>query len=69
MKAFSLESHAALVTGSSQGIGHGIAVGIHEAGAQVILHGKSGPAPTTPASASFIELDLLADDAPARLVR
>jgi NAD(P)-dependent dehydrogenase (short-subunit alcohol dehydrogenase family) len=69
MKTFSLKGSSALVTGSSQGIGHGIACGIHEAGARVILHGKSGPAPTTPANAPFIELDLLADDAPARLVR
>ena len=69
MKTFSLKGSSALVTGSSQGIGLGIACGIHEAGAGVILHGKSGPAPTTPANAPFIELDLLADDAPARLVR
>lgn len=69
MKTFSLKGSSALVTGSSQGIGLGIACGIHEAGARVILHGKSGPAPTAPANAPFIELDLLADDAPARLVQ
>lgn len=69
MKTFSLKGSCALVTGSSQGIGHGIACGIHEAGARVVLHGKTGPAPATPAGAPFIELDLLGDDAPARLVR
>ena len=40
MKAFSLNGHAALVTGSSQGIGLAIALGLHEAGARVVAHGR-----------------------------
>jgi NAD(P)-dependent dehydrogenase (short-subunit alcohol dehydrogenase family) len=69
MNPFSLEGRSALVTGSSQGIGLAIAVGLREAGARVILHGKTGPAPAAPAGAPFIELDLLDADGPARLVR
>ena len=38
-KAFSLEGRAALVTGSSQGIGLAVARGLHEAGARVVCHG------------------------------
>ncbi|MDA0224977.1 MAG: gluconate 5-dehydrogenase, partial [Proteobacteria bacterium] len=36
MNAFSLDGHAALVTGSSQGIGLAIALGLREAGARVV---------------------------------
>ena len=39
MKAFSLESHAALVTGSSQGIGLAMGKALQEAGAKVVFHG------------------------------
>lgn len=45
MKAFSLEGHAALVTGSSQGIGAAIAQGLEDCGATVVRHGlKNEPA-------------------------
>jgi NAD(P)-dependent dehydrogenase (short-subunit alcohol dehydrogenase family) len=39
MKAFSLEGHAAFVTGSSQGIGAAIADGLQACGAAVVRHG------------------------------
>jgi NAD(P)-dependent dehydrogenase (short-subunit alcohol dehydrogenase family) len=39
MKAFSLEGHAALVTGSSQGIGLAIANQLSECGTSVVHHG------------------------------
>jgi D-serine deaminase-like pyridoxal phosphate-dependent protein len=37
MKIFSLAGSAALVTGSSQGIGHAIGLGLHAAGASVVV--------------------------------
>ena len=39
-KLFSLSGKRALITGSSQGIGYGIAKGLAEAGAEVILNGR-----------------------------
>ena len=40
-KLFSLSGKRALITGSSQGIGYGIAQGLAEAGAEVILNGRN----------------------------
>jgi NAD(P)-dependent dehydrogenase (short-subunit alcohol dehydrogenase family) len=68
MKAFSLTDRAALVTGSSQGIGLAAATALMEAGARVVFHGL-GPRPeSVPSSVSFLSHDLLAADAPAQLV-
>ena len=39
-RLFSLNGKRALITGSSQGIGYGIAQGLAEAGAEVILNGR-----------------------------
>lgn len=39
MSNFSLQGHSALITGSSTGIGQGIASALAEAGARVVLHG------------------------------
>ena len=41
MSAFSLEGRTALVTGASRGIGAAMAVGLAEAGADVVVHGNS----------------------------
>jgi NAD(P)-dependent dehydrogenase (short-subunit alcohol dehydrogenase family) len=68
MTAFSLADHAALVTGSSQGIGLALARGIHAAGGRVVLHGKDATAPAFPAPAPYLAEDLLEPEGPARLM-
>lgn len=52
MKVFSLEGHAAFVTGSSQGIGAAIADGLEACGAAVVRHGLQE------GSGAFIQADL-----------
>ncbi len=64
MKAFSLEGHAALVSGSSQGIGAAIADGLAECGASVVRHGLQ----SEPSSASYVACDLSVPSAPAELI-
>ncbi|MDI1310885.1 SDR family oxidoreductase [Prosthecobacter sp.] len=68
MKAFSLEGRAALVTGSSQGIGLALANGLHESGARVVCHGLTERPADFPAWASYVPFDLSAPSAPASLV-
>lgn len=68
MKAFSLEGHAALVTGSSQGLGLAIAQGLSEAGAQLVCHGLQGPPANLPASADYVSCDLCEPGSAALLV-
>lgn len=68
MSAFSLAHHAALVTGSSQGIGFAIASGLREAGARVVFHGLPASAENLPAESAYVSADLLQPDGPARLV-
>jgi len=68
MKAFSLAASAALVTGSSQGIGYAIALGLQEAGAAVVFHGHGERPATLPAVNTYLAGDLLAVEAPAALV-
>lgn len=68
MNPFSLAPNTALVTGSSRGIGHAIALGLRTAGATVIFHGE-GPAPTgLPADATYLQGDLFDAQTPAKLV-
>ena len=68
MKAFSLEGHAALVTGSSQGIGLAVAQGLQEAGARVVCHGLQDRPAGLPEGASYVSCDLCAPSAPALLI-
>lgn len=64
MKAFSLEGRAALVTGSSQGIGAAIADGLLESGAAVVRHGLQPEHGIPP----YLCADLTSPEAPADLV-
>jgi NAD(P)-dependent dehydrogenase (short-subunit alcohol dehydrogenase family) len=64
MKAFSLEGHAALVSGSSQGIGSAIAQTLQDCGAAVVRHGLQDE----PTWASYVSCDLSAPSAPAQLI-
>lgn len=68
MRAFSLADRAALVTGSSQGIGFALAGALREAGARVVFHGLGAPPENLPAEADYIAADLLRAEAPAELV-
>jgi NAD(P)-dependent dehydrogenase (short-subunit alcohol dehydrogenase family) len=69
MLAFSLAPSSVLVTGSSQGIGHAIALSAHAAGASVIFHGKEAAAPAMPAGSLYLAGDLLDPSGPETLVR
>lgn len=68
MNPFSLAPEAALVTGSSQGIGLALAEGIRAAGARVIHHGHTARPENIPAGSTYLQADLLDAAAPARLV-
>jgi NAD(P)-dependent dehydrogenase (short-subunit alcohol dehydrogenase family) len=69
MKAFSLDGHAALVTGSSQGIGNAIGMGLREAGARVVFHGLQDAKPdSVPNDAAYIPCDLSQPDATESLM-
>jgi NAD(P)-dependent dehydrogenase (short-subunit alcohol dehydrogenase family) len=63
-----LSSHAALVTGSSSGIGLAIAEALQEAGARVIYHAHEPRPATWPADRTFLQADLIPADGPRRLV-
>lgn len=68
MNAFSLAPSAALVTGSTQGIGLGIALGLRAAGAAVVFHGPGARPPAVPADSAYVGGDLLETSAPAAIV-
>ena len=68
MKAFSLENSAALVTGSSQGIGFAVATALRDAGAKVSFHGLAARTESIPPDSSYLRHDLAQPDAPAQLV-
>lgn len=68
MKAFSLEGHAALVTGSSQGIGLAVAQGLQEAGARVVCHGLQERPEGLPTGVSYVACNLCNPSAPALLM-
>ncbi len=68
MKAFSLTNRAALVTGSSQGIGFAIASGLREAGAHVIFHGHTPRPAVIPENAIYLQADLIPSDGSFKLM-
>lgn len=68
MPKFSLAHNAALVTGSSKGIGLAIADGLHEAGAVVVYHGNTARPASIPPGCSFVTGNLLKPEASAKLV-
>lgn len=65
MKAFSLDGHAALVTGSSQGIGQAMGKALQEAGAKVVFHGLQD---AVEGLSSYVKADLMENDGPQSLV-
>ena len=65
MKAFSLDGHAALVTGSSQGIGLAMGKALQEAGAKVVFHGLQD---SVQGLSSYVQADLMQNDGPKRLI-
>jgi NAD(P)-dependent dehydrogenase (short-subunit alcohol dehydrogenase family) len=69
MKPFSLENSAALVTGSSKGIGRAIGIGLHEAGAKIVFHGTSERPPEIPGESDYVRMDLFEANAPEKLFR
>ena len=68
MNPFSLASSAALVTGSSQGIGLAIAQGLRAAGARVVFHGHNSRPAEIPTESLYLQADLRDADAPTKLV-
>ena len=68
MKTLSLAHNAALVTGSSRGLGLGIGLGLVESGASVIFHGHDERPDSMPTDASYLQFDLLDTDAPGQLI-
>jgi NAD(P)-dependent dehydrogenase (short-subunit alcohol dehydrogenase family) len=68
MKAFSLNGRAALVTGSSQGIGLAAACGLRQAGARVLQHGLQPRPAEVPRGATYVQADLIAPDGARDLI-
>jgi NAD(P)-dependent dehydrogenase (short-subunit alcohol dehydrogenase family) len=62
MSEFSLRGRAALITGSSRGIGQGIALAMSAAGAELVLHGlDESPADESLRAFPYLRVDLLGD--------
>ncbi|MEJ6600968.1 MAG: SDR family oxidoreductase [Opitutaceae bacterium] len=68
MKTLSLSGNAALVTGSSQGLGLGIARGLQESGASVVFHGHTARPPEIAETEHYVTGDLTDTDTPAKLI-
>lgn len=69
MKRFSLKGRAALVTGSSKGIGLAAGLALREAGAHTLFHGREDPPKDVPGDATYLPCDLMsAPEAPGRLI-
>jgi NAD(P)-dependent dehydrogenase (short-subunit alcohol dehydrogenase family) len=68
MKTFSLQNRAALVTGSSQGIGLAAGRALGKAGARVVFHGLQADAPGDLPAGHYLSADLLQPDGAESLV-
>jgi NAD(P)-dependent dehydrogenase (short-subunit alcohol dehydrogenase family) len=68
MNPFSLEGRHALVTGSSQGIGHAIATAFCEAGATTLFHGIQDESEIEGVDHPYIQKDLLSEKGPEELL-
>jgi NAD(P)-dependent dehydrogenase (short-subunit alcohol dehydrogenase family) len=68
MSAFSLSSHAALVTGSSQGIGLAVAQGLRDAGARVLHHGLESRPTELPDDVIYLSGDLMKENGARNLI-
>ncbi|HTO02654.1 MAG TPA: SDR family NAD(P)-dependent oxidoreductase [Opitutus sp.] len=68
MKLFSPASDAALVTGSTTGIGRAIAVGLEAAGAGIVFHGETPRPADLPADSAYVQSDLFDPAAPEALI-
>lgn len=69
MPDFSLRGHAALITGSSRGIGQGIALALSEAGAGIVLHGLDElPSDASLHGSPYLRIDLLSEGGVDRLI-
>jgi len=68
MKTFSLANNAALVTGSSKGIGQAIARGLHDVGAAVVFHGNTSKPADMPEGSGFVQGNLLDPEVPKQMV-
>jgi NAD(P)-dependent dehydrogenase (short-subunit alcohol dehydrogenase family) len=67
MNLFDLTSHTALVTGSTKGIGRGIADALIACGAKVLFNARK-PTDDLPQGATFLQADLLQKNAPQQLI-
>jgi NAD(P)-dependent dehydrogenase (short-subunit alcohol dehydrogenase family) len=65
---FSLKNDAALVTGSSKGIGLAIGLGLREAEARVIFHGSTPQPREIPADSKYLQVDLFGQNGPTELL-
>ena len=69
MSDFSLAGRAALITGSSRGIGEGLALGFSAAGSRLVLHGlDEHPSDKTLHSHPYLRIDLLEEGGIDRLL-
>ena len=67
MKKFDLSGRAALVTGSTKGIGRGIADAMQDCNARVLFHGRERPADFSDAATCLLA-DLMQSGAPEQLI-